>query len=478
MILYYTTVTHYISPYIDSRGNEKKRKEANENMRPISKEKKLLYDFFIIISVLASIAITYISISRGIYDVFPYFYLIPVVLIAFTRPKISIFVTVFVGWLYIGLVYSLGLPDTGIFARATVWFFIFVSIGVLISTYSREYRKEGERSCGSFFNSQAGAFGYDRENLQIRDPNRKFAQFIGTDCEILLSKTLPDIITDTAERESFLSKVRDKRRVGDIEVQFTCADGSKRWALTSATDCAEPAILCTVVDISDQKQAQDALRLANRKLNLLNNVTRHDILNQLTALIGYLELSKDDIKDTQLLNYIAKEEHAANAIRNQILFTRDYQNIGVHSPQWHNIAETVSLAMATLDIHLIKVTVRLAPVEVYADPLLEKVFYNLIENSLRHGDRVTEIEILSESVSDGIDIIIRDNGSGIPDDAKERIFRREYFKNTGFGLFLTREILAITNLTISETGTLGKGARFVIHASRGTYRSFAGTSAE
>jgi len=442
-------------------------------MRPISREKKFIYDFFIILSVLASIGITYIAISRGIYDVFPYFYLIPVVLIAFTRPKISIFITVFVGWLYIGLVYSLGLPDPGIFARATVWFFIFVSIGVLISTYSREYQREGERSCGSFFNSQAGAFGYDRENLQIRDPNRKFSQFIGYDCEVLLLKTLPDIISDTTERELFLSKVRDTRRVGDIEVRFTCADGSKRWALVSATDCADRAILCTAVDITEQKQAQDALRLANRKLNLLNNVTRHDILNQLTALIGYLELSRDEIQDPGLLTYVTKEEQAANAIRHQILFTRDYQNIGVQSPLWHNVAETVSLAMATLDIHQVKITVNLASVEVYADPLLEKVFYNLIENSLRHGERVTEIEITSEPVSDGIDIIIKDNGAGIPNDAKERIFRREYFKNTGFGLFLTRDILAITNLTITENGTLGTGARFVIHAPQGTYRSLA-----
>ena len=443
-------------------------------MRPISKEKKFIYDIFIIISVLASIGITYLAISRGIYDVFPYFYLIPVVLISFTRPKISIFITVFVGWLYIALVYSLGLPDTGIFARATVWFFIFVSIGVLISTYSREYRKEGERSCGSFFNSQAGVFGYDRETLLIIDPNWKFSQFIGYGCDELLFKKLPEIITDTTERELFLSQVRDKRRVGDIEVRFTCADGSKRWALASATDCAEPAILCTVVDITEQKQAQDALRLANRKLNLLNNVTRHDILNQLTALIGYLEISREEVKDPRLLSYVTKEEQAANAIRHQILFTRDYQNIGVHSPQWHNIGETVSLVMATLEIRHIRVTMNIASIEVYADPLLEKVFYNLIENSLRHGERVTEIEIVSETVEDGINIIISDNGAGIPDDAKERIFRRAYFKHTGFGLFLTREILAITNLTITENGIFGKGARFVIHAPSGTYRSILG----
>ena len=59
-----------------------------------------------------------------------------------------------------------------------------------------------------------------------------------------------------------------------------------------------------------------------------------------------------------------------------------------------------------------------------------------------------------------MDLIVEDNGVGVPDDAKEKIFRREYFKNTGFGLFLTREILAITGLSISETRDTGHGCPF------------------
>jgi signal transduction histidine kinase len=171
-----------------------------------------------------------------------------------------------------------------------------------------------------------------------------------------------------------------------------------------------------------------------------------------------------------MLKYIDKEATAASAIRSQILFTRDYQNIGVHSPQWHNIAETISLASATIDPRKVFINVTIPQIEMYADPLLEKVFYNLIENSLRHGEHVTEITITAEDDDTGVDIIFEDNGIGVPDALKEKIFRREYYKNTGFGLFLSREILAITNLTIKETGSVGKGARFVIHAPRETYR--------
>jgi signal transduction histidine kinase len=43
-------------------------------------------------------------------------------------------------------------------------------------------------------------------------------------------------------------------------------------------------------------------------------------------------------------------------------------------------------------------------------------------------------------------------------------------KNTGLGLFLSREILAITGITITENGTPGKGARFEITVPEGMYR--------
>lgn len=433
----------------------------------------MLFDVCIIASILAAMVITYFSISRGIYDVFPYFYLIPIILIAFARPNLSIYGTVVMGWIYLALVFTLGLPSLKTYALATVWFYIFVSLGVLISTYSQVYRKEGEKSCGAYYNSQAGVFSYDKYDLRIRDANRKFANMIRYDCDELMRKSLPDLIPDKDERESFITKVRDLRRVGDIEVRFRAWDGSMRWALVSAAETGEPGVICTAVDITDNKLSQEALTQANKKLNLLNNVTRHDILNQLTALLGYLEISKQDTKDPHLAKFLEKEEQAANAIRNQILFTRDYQNIGVHSPVWHNVAEAVTLASASIDTRAIFIRPNIPPVEIYADPLLEKVFYNLIENAIRHGEHVTEISVRTVERSDSLDIIIEDNGVGIPEPEKEKIFRREYYKNTGFGLFLSREILAITNLTISETGTSGKGARFVIRVPREHFRSLA-----
>ena len=439
-------------------------------MRPISKERQTIYDICIVASVLAAAAITWLSLSWGVYEVFPYFYLLPIILIAFARPRFSIYGTVLIGWMYLGLVFFIGLPTARLYMLATVWFYVFVSLGVLISTYSQAYHKEGERSCGAYYNSQAGAFRFDKKTLRIIDANFKFASILHFECRDLMTRNLKDFLPDAAALGEFLRQVRDKRRVRDIEVGLVAYDGTIHWALVSAADCDDASIICTVVDITENKQAQEALTQANRKLNLLNNITRHDILNQLTALIGFLEISRNDTKDPELLKYILKEEHAAHAIKSQILFTRDYQDVGGQSPKWQNVAETVSLAIATIDLHKVQVKIDLRQVHVFADPLLEKVFYNLVENSLRHGEHVTEITLRTAENEDGMDLIVEDNGAGVPDEAKEKIFRREYFKNTGFGLFLTREILAITGLSISENGTRGAGARFVIHAPKGMYR--------
>jgi PAS domain S-box-containing protein len=439
-------------------------------MQQITPKKQLFYDICIVASIIATAGITYLSLTNGIFDVFPYLYLIPVVLIAFARPKLSIYGTVLVGWIYLALVFLIGLPDTRLYTQATIWFYVFVSIGVLISIYSQVYRKEEDKNYGMYHNSQAGAFTLDKKSLKIQEPNQKFSRILHYEGNELGKKTLPELIPDDTERERFLASVQDQQRTGDIEARFLTADGSTRWALVSAAETNEPYIICTLVDITENKLATEALTQANKKLNLLNSVTRHDILNQLTALLGYLDLTRQETKDPQTLRYIEKEELAANAIRKQILFTRDYQNIGDQIPHWHNINETISRAFATLDTHNVRINADLPPIEIYADPMFEKVFYNLAENSIRHGEQLTKITLHSQDTTDGINLILEDDGVGIPEKAKEKIFRREYFKNTGFGLFLSREILSITNLTISETGTPGKGARFVIHAPKGMYR--------
>lgn len=231
-----------------------------------------------------------------------------------------------------------------------------------------------------------------------------------------------------------------------------------------------PALLFLGNDVSEQKIAQDSLLQSNKKLNLLSSITRHDVLNQITILLAYLDLLKKKNQDQNLTPYIEKQAEATQAIRSQIVFTKEYQDVGVKAPQWQNIAEKIRSARDLRKCEFVGWEDNLERLEIFADPLLEKVFFNLISNSLMHGERVTRIFFSAQQRDGAVVLVYEDDGVGIPDKDKKKIFEHGYGKNTGFGLFLTREILSITGLTISETGKEGTGARFEILVPRNVFR--------
>ncbi|WP_321506951.1 response regulator [uncultured Methanoregula sp.] len=229
-------------------------------------------------------------------------------------------------------------------------------------------------------------------------------------------------------------------------------------------------IVAIYEDVTERKQAEDALKQTNKKLNLMSNVTRHDILNQITVLSGYLELLKQRLSDKRDLDYIHQGEIAVRNIERQILFTKAYQEIGVTNPEWQDAGRIIRQAVSQLSLGPVTVEIDLDAYEVYADPLLVKVFYNLAQNSLYHGEKNTQIRFYQDLQPDHLTLVCEDDGVGIPQNEKERIFERGFGKHSGFGLFLVREILSITGLTIKETGEPGKGARFEIHVPNGAFR--------
>jgi len=220
------------------------------------------------------------------------------------------------------------------------------------------------------------------------------------------------------------------------------------------------------VDISEQKRSEAAIREANRKLNLLNSITRHDIRNQLMVAQGYTQLAALNKPDPVITDFLAKITAAIETVQHQIEFTKTYQELGVHTPVWFSLGEIIS------SVRPGKIALRCTcnAVEIFADPMIDNVFFNLIDNAVKHGMRVTAVMVGCEEKETGLFITFADNGKGIPDNEKEKIFEKGYGKNTGFGLFLVREILAITGITIHETGTYGKGAVFEITVPKGAYR--------
>ena len=223
-------------------------------------------------------------------------------------------------------------------------------------------------------------------------------------------------------------------------------------------------------DISDIKKAHDALQLANKKLNLLAEITRHDIRNKLTVLGGYLELFNDRPPEPQHSMYLAKLKAAVKMITANIEFTKLYQDLGVVAPGWQNVNKIFYTACTHIDIKKIRFEADADNLEIFADPLLERVFYNIVQNAVEHGSRVSVVKLSWSESPDDLLVRIEDDGIGIPAHDKQSIFEKGYGKNTGLGLFLSREILAITNITIQESGEFQRGARFEMHVPKSVYR--------
>jgi len=222
--------------------------------------------------------------------------------------------------------------------------------------------------------------------------------------------------------------------------------------------------------IAERMKVEEALKMTNHKLNILGSLTRHDIGNQLTGIMGYLDLCMLKEDDPALKKYMDYMSAASKSIQKQIAFTKQYQYIGVKEPTWMLLGNEAAESFRMLGLNGVTLVDEMHDVEVLIDPLAEKVPYNLIDNSMRHGEHVTKIRISTEKVGDSMMIVYEDNGVGISESDKKHIFESGFGKNTGFGLFLVKEILAITGISIQETGRPGEGVRFEMLVPPGAWR--------
>lgn len=211
---------------------------------------------------------------------------------------------------------------------------------------------------------------------------------------------------------------------------------------------------------------QDALERSNAKLMFLNNITRYDILNELTQL-------HRDLEPAEKTTEVKRVNEAIERIRRQIKFTKEYQDIGAIPPSWQNVADAIMRAKVGVDLGHVSFEMEIHDLEIYADPLLEKVFYYLISNSMRFGgQKLTQIRIYRKKTDDKMVIVFEDDGVGISQEMKAYLFPKEWGsrKHAGYGLFLIRETLGVSGITIFESGTPGQGARFEIAVPKGVFR--------
>lgn len=355
----------------------------------------------------------------------------------------------------------------------------------ILQDYELRFRLMEENLSFGMFQVSPGRDG------RIISANQIMARMLGyTSPADLIGRSPREFLVQPKDFDTFSGALRQEGVVTGMEMHLKRKDDSATWVSLQGWSLTNPVmggtiVECVTEDITEHRVFEHeshyheselnryavALAQANKKLNLLSSITRHDILNKLTGLLGYMELMKEDYPDPQIQKILKIQEEIIQSITLHINFARDYQNIGIESPRWFSLRSVIGTAVAALPLQGVSVDMGTGDLFIYADPMIEKVFYNLIENALRHGDHVTRIRFSTETGEAGARILCEDNGCGVPQKFKEDIFLRKHFTHTGFGLFLSRDILEITGFSIRENGVPGEGARFEIAVPPGYFRT-------
>lgn len=356
---------------------------------------------------------------------------------------------------------------------------VYADLAMQLGEVSRvqEQLKLSEELYRTIFEKNGNAILVIEEDMTIAIINHKLEQMWGySKEEVEGKKSWTSFIADPQELERMTAYHRNRRTDGtdtpdSYEFSFKCRSGDLLTVIATVTMIpGTRRSLAALIDITGKKQVETALLQARKKLNLLNRLTFNDIRSSVYVLAGYIDLSRDMVTDSAMISWIEKEKETIRQVDKALVFARDFQDMGLKPAEWQNVEQVFLYAISHLEISSFSRSLDLTGLEIYADPLLEKVFVTLVSNTLTHGGNVSSFSIWYTRSVEEVVIIYEDDGSGIPQEMKEKIFEEYAGEKKGISLFFSREILGITDIRIQESGREGTGARFEIMVPRGKFR--------
>ncbi|MGF3523230.1 MAG: PAS domain S-box protein, partial [Candidatus Bathyarchaeia archaeon] len=315
-------------------------------------------------------------------------------------------------------------------------------------------------------------------NFRVKEVNNAFIQLFGFSQKELSGTYLPDFVVPErlkAETKELLEKA--KTEAVRVETVRKRKDGSEIAVLLSIEPIYEQGKFAGLVvayqDLSEVAKAKAALekalqetRVLNEKLTVVGSLTRHDVRNKLAGILGCTYLLKTKAALTaDAAQYIEKIEAFVTQAQRLFDFAYTYEKMGVEKLQNIKVDACFNEAAELFpELNKIELLNECAGIEVKADSLLRQLFYNLIDNSLRHGKKVSKIRLHCKKTKDHLKLIYEDNGAGIPANKKPTLFSENLKAEAtkGYGLFTIRKLLDVYGWSIEETGAPGEGARFII----------------
>ncbi len=427
------------------------------------------------IALLANLAGLLFGISTGL----PHLLYIPVVLAAYQYPHRGVILTSCIGALYLLMVFLLAGSSSAILVEALLRTVVIIVIGWLVSTLTIRMREQEVLYKTLFDHSEGG-------NILVADTgSKRTIEEINWKAAILLHRKAADLkgksittIWSGEEEQDFFDRLSREGAVYATETKFSLPDENPFIVLVSAALLPGDRAILTFFDVTSRVHAEHALKTANDKLSILSRFSGDHLHRSVDQIIETVDEADTRCKDSVIRPYIDRIRTLAWNVARQLFLTESYKDLGTLPPVWMSVQQTLDTARLPSDNGTVSIRCWTGRLEIYADPLFADVLIHLLENSLRHSEgRVKNVVVSYHETPEGLDLCFRDDGTGIPIDKKQQIFEYDAGGHAGIGLFICRQIVEVTDMTIRETGIEGKGARFVIHVPPGGYR-IEGTSDE
>jgi len=428
------------------------------------------------------IGVNAVTLNQGISVVFSHLLYFPIILAGYWYPRKGVLFSVALAALYGALAFLLGPKEMFIGIMIMGRCLIFIIVGAAVSYLSTHLRVSEQQLHDIIEFLPDATFAIDREGRVIAW-NHAIEELTGTRKAEMLGRgdyayaipfyhtqrpILVDLIakTDPGSEAAYpFIRKESGTFVSEIFIpHFHEGKGAHLRVAATALKDSDGTItggIETIRDVTEQVMMDSALQTTSNRLNILAGIIRNDIAKKLAVIYGRLSLGVMKFNDPEVLSFISSLQDSANGIQRQIEISREFRDIGTTPPAWIPVQEACHEAAERVDFKRLTFHAWTARLEVFADPHIPTVFFHLFENSNKEGTGADRVIVTYQIRPDCCAIIVEDNGNGIPDIQKDQLFSR-WNKTYGCGLFLAREILTLTGVTVRETGIMGKGSRFEI----------------
>jgi PAS domain S-box-containing protein len=426
-------------------------------------------------ALLANLTGLLFGISTGI----PHLLYIPVVIAAYQYPRRGVVIAGSIGAIYLFCVILVTGISSPVLPEALMRTIVIVVIGWLIAALTLRLRQQEDLYQALFDHSEGGSIliADTSGSRTIEEINWKAAALLHRRAAEIRGTSITSIWGGKDVQE-FFDRLSREEAVYGVETRFTLPDEDSFIVLVSAALLPNKRAILTFFDITSRVQAEQALKMANDKLSLLSRFSVDHLHRSVDQILETADEADAHCEDTGIRIYIERIRTLAWNVTRQLFLTESYKDLGALPMVWMSVQQTLESARLPSDDGTVSIRCWAGRLEIYADPLFADVLTHLLDNSLRHGSgTVKNIVVTYHETPEGLDLRFRDDGPGIPREKKPQIFEYDAGGHAGIGLFICRQIVEVTGMTIQEIGIEGKGALFVIHVPPGGYR-IEGTSEE